>query len=252
MTELRPVRGWIPPKRWPSPEELAVHQFRMARAAAVESFAPTTLGTPTILDQINTSACFGFAAVQAVHIVTGAPIGSPLVPYWFARREAAQSDADVTDEGSDPDSMIAALNDFGSCPMADDPFSEAKINERPGDVATLAAQRTRCTVEPLIATGAALWTAIQHAICIERLPVLIAIDVVPGFDNAGKNGGVVDDPSGTIRGGHANCLFAVEANGARTANSWGVGPWTADGTAILTPRFLGARVLWAGALRVQP
>jgi hypothetical protein len=148
--------------------------------------------------------------------------------------------------------MVAALNDFGIAPMSEDPFDPARINERPSDAAMLAAQQLICTIEPILATGPELWTAIQQAICIERLPVLIALNVVPAFDNAGSTGGIVDDPSGTSRGGHANCLFAVESNGARTANSWGIGEWTADGTAILTPRFIAGAAVWAGALRIQP
>lgn len=249
---LRPVKGWIPPKRWPTREEFAAHHARMARAAASGPLGPVTLGTPTILDQLDTSACFGFAAVQAAHIATGKPIGSPLVPYWCARREAASADTDVTDDGIDPDSMVAALNDFGVAPMAEDPFDSARINERPSDTAMLAAQQVTCAIEPLLATGPELWTAIQHAICVERLPVLVALEVVPAFDNAGSTGGIIDDPSGTSRGGHAQCLYGTTDRGAQLANSWGVGEWTADGTAVLTPRFIAGAVMWAGALKVNP
>lgn len=250
---LRPVKGWVPPKRWPTREEFAAHHARMSAARAVSApLGPVTLGTPTIPDQLDTSACFGFAAVQAIHIATGKPIGSPLVPYWCARREAAAADTDIADDGSDPDSMIAALNDFGACPMAEDPFDPAKINGRPSDVAMLAAQQTRCAVEPLLATGPELWTAIQHAICVERLPVLVALEVVPAFDAAGSTGGIIDDPSGQSRGGHAQCLYGVTAEGAQLAGSWGIGQWTPDGCAVLTPRFIAGAVMWAGALRVQP
>lgn len=253
---LRPVKGWIPPKRWPTREELAVHHARMFRATASGAFSPVTLGRPTILDQLDTSACFGFAFVQGVHIARQAlgktsEIPSPMVPYWAGRREALSADQDVTDSGIDPDSMTEAANDFGCSSMAEDPFDSARINERPSDTAMLAAQRTICTIEPILATGPELWTAIQQAICVERLPVLVALNVVPAFDNAAATGGIIDNPNGTSRGGHANCLFGVNAKGALDANSWGVGEWTADGTAILTPRFLAGAVMWAGALKVN-
>lgn len=256
MTALRPVKGWIPPKRWPTREEIGAHQARMARASASSTFLPTTLGTPTILDQLETSACFGFSFVQAVHIARQArgessQIPSPMVPYWAGRREALSADQDVTDSGIDPDSMVAAANDFGCSSMAEDPFDPARINERPSDAALLAAQRLICTIEPILATGPDLWTAIQHVIAIERKPVLVALNVVPAFDNAGQTGDIVDDPSGPSRGGHANLLYGIEARGAKDANSWGVGEWTPDGTAILTPRFLAGAVMWAGALSPQ-
>jgi hypothetical protein len=236
--------------------EIAAHQERMARAASV-AFVPTTLGRPTILDQGNSGACFGFAAAQGIHVDTqasGMPssIPSPVIPYYYARREAVSSDAEVTDSGSDPDSMIAALNDFGACGMSTLPFDENALNTPPGDVALLAAQKVRCALSPILATGAALWDAIRHAVQVERCPVLIALNVVPAFDNAGDTGGIIDDPSGTSRGGHANCIYGFNEQGAFDANSWGTKQWTADGTAILTPHFLAGAVMWAGALQVMP
>jgi hypothetical protein len=257
MTELRKVQGWIPPKRWPTRDEIAAHQFRMSRANAVETFVPTRLGSPTILDQGDTGACFGFAAAQGIHIdvqAMGKPssIPSPTIPYFYARREAVSTDAEVTDSGSDPDSMIAALNDFGACPMASLPFDASAVNAPPGDVALLAAQKVRCSLSPILATGSELWTAIRHVIQVERCPVLIALEVVPAFDAAGDTGGIIDDPTGTSRGGHAQCIFGFNDEGAMDANSWGLGNWTADGTAILTPRFLAGAVSWAGALQVMP
>lgn len=256
MTELRKVHGFHLPKRWPTVTEIEAHQARMIRANAVETFTPTTLGVPTILDQGDSGACFGFAAVQGEHIDRQARgqaggILSPVVPYFYARREAVSSDAEVTDSGSDPDSMTAALNDFGACPISTLPFDENALNMPPGDVVLLVAQKVRCKISPILATGALLWTAIQHVICIERLPVLIALNVVPAFDNAGDTGGIIDDPSGTSRGGHAQCLYGVTAQGAQDANSWGIGQWTPDGTAILTPRFIAGAVSWAGALEIE-
>jgi hypothetical protein len=261
VIELRKIHGWAPPSRWPTVAEIETHQARMIRATAIKTFAPTTLGVPTILDQDlgapdGTGACFGFAAVQAEHIdrqVRGqsGEILSPVIPYFYARREAVSSDAEVTDSGSDPDSMTAAMNDFGACPMSTLPFDASRINMPPGDVALLAAQKVRCKISPILATGPLLWTAIQHVICIERLPVLIALNVVPAFDNAADTGGIIDNPSGTSRGGHAQCLYGVTAQGAQDANSWGIGQWTPDGTAILTPRFIAGAVMWAGALEIE-
>lgn len=227
----------------------------MAKALAIETYVPTTLGKPTILNQLNTGACFGFSAVQGIHIArqaTGAAseIPSPVIPYWMARREVVATDADITDSGSDPDSMIRALADFGACPMASDPFLEAEVNTRPNDVALLAAQRVKCELSPILATGADLWEAIRHCIQIEQLPVLIALEVVPSFDNAGADG-IIDDPSGTSRGGHANCIYGFDDFGALDANSWSL-DWAKGGTATLTPRFLAGAVTWAGALRVLP
>lgn len=223
MTDLRPVHGWIPPKRWPTPAEIGAHQIRMAAASAIESFTPTTLGTPTILDQLGSAACFGFAAAQAIHIARQAVgaasvIPSPVVPYWFARREAVALDSYVKDDGSDPDSMIKALEDFGACPWGSEPFDEAKVNDRPNDVALLAAQSILCKLSPILATGAALWTAIQHAIQYERLPVIVALEVIPSFDRP-ATGGIVDDTGGESRGLHAQCVPGFTAQGALDAGS---------------------------------
>jgi hypothetical protein len=218
--------------------------------------APTILGTPTIKDQGATAECFGFAAVQAIHIalqVEGRPSSllSPALPYWAARRERAGADTDITDSGSDPDGMIAALSDFGACPWEEDPFNETKVNDKPNDTAFLAAQQHRCLLSPIFATGAMLYPAIRHVIEVERRPVLIALQVVRAFDNPGP-GGVIDDPSGPSRGLHAQCLFGTTEIGARDANSWGLRDWTPDGTATLTPRFIAGAVVWAGSLQVIP
>jgi hypothetical protein len=260
MSTLRPVRGWIPPHRWPTRQEFALHAARMARANAVEAFVPTTLGTPTILDQDlgapdGTGACFGFAFVGGVHIarqVLGiqSEILSPMVPYWAGRRESTQADSDVTDSGIDPDSMIAAANSFGACDMASAPWDPAHINDRPSDTAMLAAQQLHCAIEPILATGNDLVIACKHVLQVERLPVLAALDVVPSFDSP-EPGGIVDDPSGKSRGGHAQMWFGFDDVGFLDAGSWGLSDGV-QGIKKLTPRFVSNRVMWAGALRVQP
>lgn len=244
--------GWVPPKRWPTPQEIA-HSHARLMAAQATTFTPTTLGTPTILDQGGTGSCFGFAAEQGMFLdcqVNGIPRGvfSPAIPYWFARREAVTSDDAIQDIGSDPDSMIQALADFGSCALDQAPFVEADVNQRPPDAALIAAQKMRATLSPIIATGSALYDAIRHVIQVERKPVLIALEVVPDFDNC--PGGVVDDPSGRSRGGHANCIFGFSDEGLLDANSWGLG-WGNNGTATLTPRFVAGAVTWAGSIEVN-
>jgi hypothetical protein len=256
MSALRKVHGFNFPKRWPTGLEIAAHQDRMIRVAA-RTPTPTRLGTPTIKDQGNSAECFGFAAVQAIHIelqAQGKPstLLSPVLPYWGARREETDADTDLTDSGSDPDGMTKAIADIGACPWDEDPFDEAKLNDRPNDTAFLAAQQHRCTILPILATGNALYDAIQHVICIERHPVLIALQVVPAFDNPGTDG-VIDDPTGKSRGLHAQCLFGVDQRGfVDDANSWGLGQWTPNGCASLTPRFIAGAVVWAGSLQVNP
>jgi hypothetical protein len=252
----RKIHGFHFPQRWPTQLELGTHQARMDKVFSGPPPAPTILGTPTIKDQIGTAECFGFAAVQAIHIALqaeGRPSSllSPVLPYWAARRERAGADTDITDSGSDPDGMIAALSDFGACPWEEDPFNETKVNDKPNDTAFLAAQQHRCLLSPIFATGAMLYPAIRHVIEVERRPVLIALQVVRAFDNPGP-GGVIDDPSGPSRGLHAQCIFGTTKIGARDANSWGLGDWTPDGTATLTPRFIAGAVVWAGSLQVIP
>lgn len=248
--------GFVLPKRWPTRAEVERHSWKMSAARAADAgslFVPTRLGTPTIIDQDGSSACFGFTLVQGAHIWRQArsipsEIPSPMVPYWFARREAVRSDTDVIDEGSDPDSMIAAARDFGASSWVSDPFDMARINDRPGDVARTDAQKLPCRLTPILETGTGLWTAIQHAIQYDRTPVLCAVEVTPSFDRC--LGGVVEDyPTESSRGLHAQCLYETEVNGARTANSWGIG-WGQMGTALLSVAFLGARVVWAGRLEV--
>ena len=90
---------------------------------------------------------------------------------------------------------------------------------------------------------------LRHAIQIERCPVLIALEVVPAFDNVGADG-IVDDPTGPSRGLHAQCLYGFDNVGALDANSWGTS-WGRHGGATLTPRFLAGAVVWAGALSLE-
>ena len=250
---MRPVHGFNPPKRWPTREEMRLHAIR-AGSALLAPFIPTTLGNPSVHDQGGAGSCFGFAAAQGVHILKQAagimdPFPSPVVPYWMARREAVQSDAEVTDSGSDPDSMIKALNSFGVCSLSEAPYNDTTVNLPPGDVALLAAQQVRCKLSPILASGPALWDQIRHAIQIERCPVLIALEVVPAFDNVGADG-IVDDPTGPSRGLHAQCLCGFDGVGALDANSWGLG-FGRHGCATLTPRFLAGAVVWAGALSLE-
>jgi hypothetical protein len=248
--------GFVLPKRWPTRAEVEHHSFKMSAARAADTgslFKPTTLGVPTIKDQANSSACFGFAAVQGAHLWRQArslasSLPSPMVPYWAARREALATDDAVLDDGSDPDSMVAALRDFGASSWESDPFDVTRINARPGGVTLTDAQKLPCGLHPILETGFALWTAAQHAIQFDRQPVLVAVEVTPSFDRA--LGGVVDEaPGDGYRGLHAICGFASEAGGLRIANSWGLG-YGSEGTAILTPAFLGARCVWAGRLEV--
>lgn len=248
--------GFVMPRRYPTRAEIESHAFRMSAARAREasgSFVPTKLGEPTIKDQRGTSACFGFAAVQGIHIYRQAhsipsELSSPMVPYWAARRETVASDNLVVDDGSDPDGMRAGLADFGASSWESDPFDEARINQRPGGVTLTDAQKLPCRLTPILETGPDLWVAVQHAIQFDRMPVLVAVEVTPSFDRA--LGGVVgEDPGEASRGLHAICGFASEAGGLRVANSWGIG-FGDMGTAILTPGFLGARVVWAGRLEL--
>jgi len=256
VISLPKAHGFHFPKRWPTQLELATHQARTSKMLALPPPKPTILGAPTIKSQANTAECFGFAVVQGIHIALqaeGRPSSllSPVLPYWAARRERASSDTDIADSGSDPDGMIAACADFGACAWDEDPFDEAKVNDRPNDTAFLSAQQHRCLLSPIFATGSMLYPAIQHVIAVERRPVLIALEVVPAFDNPGADD-VIDDPSGTSRGLHAQCLYGFNEIGARDANSWGIGNWTPDGTATLTPRFIAGAVVWAGSLQVNP
>lgn len=255
MSHLHRAHGFNFPKRWPTVDEISDHSARMAKARAArvrQMHAPTVLGFPTILDQGDTGYCFGFAAVQAIHVRRQAigmasEIPSPAIPYWFARREEVASDDEVTDSGSDPDGMTKALADFGACPMSSDPFDASKVNERPNDVALLTAQKVTCQLQPILETGADLYLAMQHVISVERLPVIVALDVVPAFDDPPM--GIVDDPSGVSRGRHAQCIYGFDEIGMLDAGSWGTSDGV-NGIKRLTPKFVGVRVVWAGSLEV--
>jgi hypothetical protein len=171
-----------------------------------------------------------------------------MIPYFEARRLESGSDSGVEDTGSDPYGMITAIADFGACPWDVDPFDMARINERPGALAMQQAQQLQCTIEPILETEQRLWAAIQHAIGVERKPVLIALEVTQAFRN--PLNGIVDSDAGESEGLHANCLGATTEDGAVTANSWGTS-WSSNGCALLTPRFLGKRVVWAASLSLE-
>lgn len=255
MTELL-ERGFgaLLPRRWVQAWEIQAHKARMVKAFSAGAFQAVTLGTPDIRDQQTSNECFGFATVQG-HFIECQAMGlpakllSPVIPYYEAR---ALMGGAVRDNGSDPDGMIAAWRKYGACDWDLLPFDLEHVNDEPARPIYVQAQRHLATIEPILEVGTEdLWTAIQYTIAVERKPVLVAIDVNQEFMRS--IGDVIDDPSGGSVGRlHANCLYAVDpAAGARTANSWGK-DWRTGGTALLTPKFLQARVTWAGALTFQP
>jgi hypothetical protein len=242
--------GFILPKRWPTGAEFEAHKARMRALRTVDIGASSGLYAPTILDQGDEGSCGGFAEVQCIHVLTGRPILSPAFPYWCARREAVGSDDAVTDDGIDPFDMVDAIGDFGACPQLDMPYDPSRRNAKPGPLAFQTAQRVRCKMTPILESGEDLWPVLQHVLLVEKLPVFIGIDVFPAFDNVGPDG-IVDDPSGTSRGGHAQCLYDAVALGGVDANSWGRS-WGKDGTAILTPRYLARACQFAASVEVLP
>lgn len=240
--------GAILPRRWVRAWEIRAHKARMAAALAAGPVAATTLGTPDIRDQGQTNSCFGFASVQGQYIESqvkgqAAKLLSPMIPYYEARSLLG---GDVSDNGSDPDAMVEAWAHYGACDWDVLPFDPSHINDEPGRVSYVQAQRHRMAIEPILEVGTDdLITAVQYAIAVEKKPVLIAIDVNAEFMK--PSGDVVDDPSGGSLGYHANLLYGFDDSGLADANSWGTG-WRRSGTATLTPRFLKGRCVWAGAV----
>jgi hypothetical protein len=244
--------GFRPPKRWPTPFEFAQHAVRLIKARAASLPARSVLGTPDIRDQGGAGSCMGFSVAQAIYIdeqadgVANPRLPSPVVPYWFARREDVSSDDDVADTGSDPDMMVRAVNDFGACEWETAPYRDTEVNVPPSTVALVAAQRLVCSLDPILSTGSDIYIAIQHAIAVERRPVVIGFEVGPGYDGVGPDG-LVDDPIGPYRGAHANSVFGYDEDGLLVANQWGRG-WGRDGCCTMTDRFVFGAVLWAGVL----
>lgn len=249
--------GFVLPKRWPTPAELAAHAARMLHIRAGSGITPTMLGVPTIRNQSRTQACGGFDLFQCANIwrqTKGLPPldYSPRFPYWNARRYGVHDDASVIDSGIDPDNMVLAASDFGVCLEADCPFDPATINEKPGPLAYQNGQSLKIQLTPIFEVGQSLVDAICHVISVERLPVFMAISVTPGYDNATRTNGVVDDPSGPSRGGHAICAYGDEADESIwTAGSWGTG-FGRDGSVLLKPSFATQNVIYAASFEVLP
>lgn len=226
-------------------------QRHIARVARQQSnLEAVRLGDPTILDQGGTGACTGFAAVQCAHIATGQPICSPAFSYYANRLVAVADASEISDDGSDPDSVDAALNQFGLAPMVDAAFDETRINMPPGDLAFVSAQRVKADLQPILDLGDSLWPTVQHVISVERKPLFIAIKVTPAYDNATDTFGYADDPSGTVRGLHAICGYGTSDGGLITAGSWGES-FGAAGSVTLSPRFLAANCVYAASLEIK-
>lgn len=245
--------GAIMPKRWPTRTELDAHSNRMRFASAAAPPAPVMLGAPDIRDQLSTNSCFGFATCQAVHVrkqVLGQPseLLSPMIPYFEARRLELGRDSDVRDDGCDPYGMMTAWADFGACPWDFAPFDVGAINQRPGAIAFQVAQKVQCKIEPILETGQRLWSAIQHAVGVEKKPVVHALEVTQAFRH--PLNGMVDSDAGESEGLHANCIVGINEDGAIDANSWGTG-YGSNGLVVLTPRFIAKRIVWAAVLTLE-
>lgn len=241
--------GFNLPKRWPTQDELRTHKARMLRSLMSSARGGIYLGSPTILDQKDTGSCTGFAAVQCAHIALGTPIRSPLFSYWTNRIAGGMTEANLSDDGADPDGVKLALNTFGLAPMIDAPFDPNLINRRPHDLAFTAAQPVKANLSPIFETGSALFDACAHVIEVERKPLFLAIEVVPAYDNSTNTSGYADDPYGDVRGLHAICGYGTNA-GIVTAGSWGTG-FGLNGSVELSPRFVGARVVYAAAFEIE-
>lgn len=240
--------GFKLPSRWPSKKELVAHAARASSARAAAGYYPMVLGSPTILDQGGAGACTGFAAVQCAHIATGKDICSPAFSYYNNR--LCMNEGSISDSGADPDSVDAALNQFGLCPLedavySDDPYA---INARPHDLAYMAAQQIKCNLQPILETGSALFDACTHVLSVEQLPLFLAVEVTPAYDNS-TGSGFADDPSGPSRGLHAICAYGWDDIGILTAGSWGTA-FGRNGIVTLSPRFLGANCVYAASFEV--
>lgn len=241
------------PTRWPTVAELDAHANRMRFASSSAVRGPVILGVPDIRDQLGTNSCFAFATCQAVHIrrqVLGIPSSllSPMVPYFEARRLLVGNDGDIRDDGSDPYGMMTAWADFGACPWDFAPFDPANINARPGLIAMQEAQKVQCTIEPILETGQRLWAAIQHAVGVEKKPVIHALEVTEAFRH--PLNGIVDSDAGENEGLHANIFYGINDDGGINANSWGTG-YGSNGSVVLTPRFIAKRIVWAAVLTLE-
>lgn len=195
------------------------------------------------LDQLWTSSCVGFAAVQGIFTLQGAAgiknplLASPLPPYRDARQRAVGRKNPVFDTGSQPRLVMQALRDLGLVAWNEYPFDPSLINaEIPYRLRRLGIDRDWLQYYRIRVSGANRCEMIRQAI-VKRKPVLIGLSIDDPFDDLRPS--QVWKRSAPITGRHMVAIVGYDGNAFEIANSWG-SEWGDDGCGLISADAVGS------------
>lgn len=193
-------------------------------AAALPAVVDLRPGDSPIRDQGQLGSCTAFTGEGAFHFETkkqGLPdyLGSPLYLYY---KERVDQGTVSQDSGASIREISKALSTYGIAPEADCPYDISRFTQQPSGLADMEAGQHKATQYLAVAQSLD-----QMKSCLASgFPIMMGFTVYQNFEGQKTaTTGVVDMPSGSVLGGHANLLMGYDDTRQVfiSRNSWGTG-----------------------------
>lgn len=205
------------------------------------------------IDQGGTSSCVANAVAQAISCARSWKLGkqvafpSRLGVYWFSRAsnlvpvEKYIDETKISDDGTWIRSATTVVKNLGVVDESRWKFVESKVNDKPPSALWFKRTPKDSVVFRRIDEGKASTEQIVAALAA-RQPV--AFGTLVTYDYMRVTGvKYLDKMSGTVAGGHAQCLLDSTVMNGKTyflcANSWGSG-WGSNGLVWLSQDILAS------------
>jgi C1A family cysteine protease len=203
----------------------------------------------SINNQEDTGSCVGWATADGVvryHMTKAGRIAPNVLlsprHVWMASKETdtitARPETFIEEAGTELKSALDVARKFGVALMTDLPF-RIQTKMYTGNENTFYASCAQRKIASYfnLQKDLASW----KAWLAQNGPILAALNVDSGWDNATANGGNIDTfQPNTVRGGHAICIVGYRADGRFIVrNSWGT-TWGDKGFGYLKPSYITA------------
>lgn len=215
--------GWHPQLPDYRDYKLADHEAILPAAALPPIVDLRPLDSP-IRDQGQIGSCTGFTGEGAFHFEVKKQglndfLGSPLFLYY---QERVDQGTVSQDSGASIREISKALANYGIAPESDCPYITSNFTVKPSPQAYADAAQHKASQYLAVAQQLD-----QMKSCLASgYPIMMGFTVYANFESAKTaSTGVVDMPSGTVLGGHANLLMGYDDTRQVfiSRNSWGTG-----------------------------